>query len=77
MTIQFERNHKELTFNKEQIHSISNGSDNQIVKRYQIRANIVNVYHNKDYNLKRDEITFDENNYFETNNLSIPFSELD
>jgi len=74
MTIQFERNNKELTSNN---HNNSIQSDNQFVKRYQIKANIVNVYHNNDHNVKRDQITFDENDYFETNNLSIPFSELD
>lgn len=54
---------------------IENPNRDASVRRYQITANVVNVYHNQKQPA-REKIAFDSSGCFNTNILSIPFDDV-
>ena len=83
MTIQFDRKHTNHLTDHNRTALIS--EEPSIVRKYQITANVVNVYHtvapnnsNSGTNFNENQIKFDENLTFETiKPISIPYSEVD
>ena len=80
MTVQFDRNQSRQTIGE------TTEADSHPVRRYQIRANVVNVYQSVANNdntdsgldLSRTHIRFDDNHTFETNKpIFIPYSKPD
>ena len=83
MSVRFDRTHNDQ---KTTISDRRQSSeDNQIVRRYQIKANVVNVYHSLTsddtkygIDLTKNNIQFDSDLNFETKEpIFIPFSEVD
>ena len=83
MSVRFDRKHNDQ---KTPISDRRESSeDNKIVRRYQIKANVVNVYHSLTsddtkygIDLTKNNIQFDSDLNFETKEqIFIPFSEVD